>query len=1002
MNTSMTLLEHIEKWCTLTPDAIAIITQHEELTYRQLAQYSHSVANYLRSKSIGVGNIVPIEAVRSADFVVGLLGIMKSGAAYSPIDHTYPQKRKTFIVEQTLAPLMLTSIPEIPEVSENQTTHTVSIASLRADNLPESSYYPHPKDPIYVIFTSGTTGVPKGVIVEHHSVESFVSWHNKQFGVNQNTRSTLIAALGFDVAHWEIWSPLIAGGTLYMLSDETRRDIDLLVKSLDHAEITHAFVPTVMARDFIEASRPSPKALKYLFTGGEKLNPINTDHIDYQFVDYYGPTEASIWATWHLVPSSTLNFPSSIGKPRDGATIYILDDQLNERPIGQVGEIFIAGPCLARGYLNNERQTHEKFLLHSIKGETRIYRTGDLGKYLPDGSIQFLGRTDEQIKIRGHLVELSEIETIIARQSGVKKVSVIAPLSKSDGSKEVVAFLILHESVRSDDNIINRIRQGISAFLPDYMMPSQYLVIDSFPENANGKTDKTILRERFEQHRTATPIYDFSQIDDKTERTIFEVFAQTLGHTDFDQTRSFFDVGGHSLLAAKVVVLLSKNFDLSLRITDLYNHPSVLQLTNEIKRRVVSPDEISDQTSIVTLRTDAVLPDDIIFAGTFDVKRLKQTQNIFLTGVTGLIGVHLLAELLTRTTACVHCIVRAQSGHEALNRLKEKINQYKVPITLASLSRVKLYTGDISEPQLGLSTEDYNYLSAEVDVIYHSASAVNFIKPYSLMKKNNLDGMIELVRFAAAKQTKAMMLLSTISVYSWGYWITGKKVMSEDDDIDQNLPAISADIGYVKSKWAMEQIANQAEARGMPLMTFRLGYATYHSKTGMSASYQWWGRLVKTCMTLGAIPDLKELREGLSTIDYMSESVAHISQNSAALGKKFNLIHSKERNISLQDFFVRIEKLFGHKFTILPFKEWRSLWENDVNAPLYPVLNLFKDPMHEGKCILELYQHTYDWERNNVEEFLEGSNIRQPEFDEIELKRYLIHSIDELPTWRRA
>lgn len=194
-------------------------------------------------------------------------------------------------------------------------------------------------------------------------------------------------------------------------------------------------------------------------------------------------------------------------------------------------------------------------------------------------------------------------------------------------------------------------------------------------------------------------------------------------------------------------------------------------------------------------------------------------------------------------------------------------------------TRVKLYVGDITEPEFGLTSAEYAQLSMKVDVIHHSASAVNFIKPYAAMKRDNVDGLINLVRFAAAGRTKAMMLLSTISVYSWGYWITGKTLMREDDDIDQNLPAICADIGYVKSKWAMETIADQAQSRGMPLMTFRLGYATYHSKTGVSASYQWWGRLVKTCIELGAVPDLQELREGLSTVDFMSQAVAHIAKS---------------------------------------------------------------------------------------------------------------------------
>lgn len=998
---SKTLFDHIEKWCNLTPDNLAILTPDEKLTYRQLNQYSDAVAEFLYTKNIGSGDIIPIEAVRSADFIIGLLGIMKTGAAYAPIDYIYPEQRKSYIIEQTRAAFILTSLPDSAIDKAKTGGRRVSIASLRRENAPKLNYRPQPNEPLYVIFTSGTTGVPKGVIVEHHSVEQIVSWHNKRFGINQSTRSTLIAALGFDVAQWEIWSPLSAGGRLYIFSGEIRRDVSLLVKALDELAITHAFVPTVMVHDVIEKSCPSPSSLEYLFTAGEKLNPVDTGHINYQLIDYYGPTEATIFTTCHFVPSSTQNLASSIGKPCGTAQIWILDEQRQKLPDGQAGEIFIAGSCLARGYLHNETLTNEKFLSHPFEEGERIYRTGDLGKILPDGSLQFLGRMDEQVKIRGHLVELGEIETLIARQFGVKKVSVITPNVVKNESKEAVAFIILDDEVKKESNIVNYIRQSISAFLPDYMMPSRYLIVESFPENSNGKIDKTALRELFDQHRSIAPDYDFSVIKDDSERAIFEIFAQTLGHTDFDNTQNFFDVGGHSLLAAKVIVLLSKHFELPLRITDLYNHSSVSELTNEIKDRLLSSGEISDYTSEESLRHDAILPDDIVFTGTFDQQRLKHAKHILLTGVTGLIGIHLLVELLGNTDADIHCIIRAKDAHDENGRLKEKLNQYKVIISALDLSRVKLYIGDISEPQLGMEQADYESLTMKIDVVYHSASAVNFIKPYKSMKKDNVDGMVALLRFAAAGRIKAMILLSTISVYSWGHWFTGKKTMREDDDIDQNLPAICADIGYVKSKWVMETLADQAKVRGMPLITFRLGYATYHSKTGISASYQWWGRLVKTCIALGVVPDIVELHEGLSTIDYMSKSIAYISKKPSALGQKFNLIHSKEKNLSLQEFFIQLEKDFGYKFKTLPFYEWRALWEFDSNAPLYPVLNLFKDPMYEGKCLIELYQHTYIWGRENTQMFLEGSDIKQPEFDKAELQLYIQQSIDALPAWRR-
>lgn len=323
----------------------------------------------------------------------------------------------------------------------------------------------------------------------------------------------------------------------------------------------------------------------------------------------------------------------------------------------------------------------------------------------------------------------------------------------------------------------------------------------------------------------------------------------------------------------------------------------------------------------------------------------------------------------------------------------ESLSKNDICLSEAHLSRVRVYAADLSEPELGLASEDYRYLCDVVDVIYHSASAVNFIQPYSYMRKDNVQGLREVIGFAATGKLKPLALLSTISVYSWGHLHTHKRVMREDDDIDQNLPAVITDIGYVRSKWVMEKIADLAASRGLPLMTFRLGYATFHSKTGVCANYQWWSRLVKTCIANGTVPELHDLREGLTTVDYMVRAIAHISRNPEALGKKFNLIHSDKNNLTLRAFFKKLEADLGFSFRTIPYKEWRREWEHDAQAPLYPLLSLFKDVMHDGQSTVELYQNTYQWDCSNVAEFLRGSGIAEPAFDRQELQRYVKRSI---------
>ncbi|WP_425102721.1 thioester reductase domain-containing protein [Burkholderia ambifaria] len=315
------------------------------------------------------------------------------------------------------------------------------------------------------------------------------------------------------------------------------------------------------------------------------------------------------------------------------------------------------------------------------------------------------------------------------------------------------------------------------------------------------------------------------------------------------------------------------------------------------------------------------------------------------------------------------------------------------PVECAERSRIRVCAGDITQARFGMNEHDYAELADEIDIVYHSAGAVNFIQPYSYMKKINVDGLTQILAFAGCRRTKALILLSTISVYSWGHRFTGKAMMTEDDDIDQNLPAVLEDIGYTRSKWVMEKMADLAGQRGLPLMTFRLGYATFHGETGVSADYQWWGRLVKTCIALGIVPDLDDLREGLTSVDYMTKALARISRNPAALGRKFNLINSPETNITLKEFFARLERYFGLRFRVVPFREWLGAWKANIDAPLYPLLSLFDDNIRDGMSTAELYQNNYVWDCRNVIEFLEGSGIEQPAFSREQLARYLERSV---------
>lgn len=984
-----TLVSLFKKQALLHPENLAAVYQDSRISYRELDQKSSQLANVLLEKGIQEGMFVPVWLDRSLEWLVAILGILKTGAAYVPIDPAYPVKRVEYIITDTSAEILITDTQRGNSLVKGINTeifyldHTESLSHLSAE-LPDITIS---KDALaYTIYTSGSTGNPKGVMISHHSIQHLVTWHNQYFHVGDTSHLTLVAGLAFDISVWETWSALIAGAVMYIADNEDRVEASELVNFYRKNRITHGFAPSVLAPSVVEETRKyNDLELKYLFTGGEKLKPVLTSELSYELIDYYGPTECTVYATFKKVKDVNGQYVSSIGRPIANAQAYILGENGELLPVGAVGELHIGGNLLAKGYLNNEELTASKFINNPFRENEKLYRTGDLARWKPDGDLEFLGRIDNQVKIRGFRVELGEIERCLARLEGIQEAAVI---TKDHGSnKYIVAFVVVKSGEKADTAWV---RQQLKEELPGYMIPAQIINVDKIPLTSNGKTDTHLLRELAD--REAKELISTEPPTNETERIIADIWAEELERPVINITDNFFDIGGNSLLVAIVATALNSRLDTRVYMRDIYQFPVLKELADELITRAKEAREAIPEEDVepyVALQQDVYLSPGTVFAGGFDPKQLENPENIFLTGVTGFVGIHLLQELLDTTAADIYCLVRAQDEFHAVEKIDRCYKQYHIDRKEEQKPRIIPVIGDLSLPLLGLSEGKFKSLAAMLDLIYHSGSSVNFIEPYSYMKAPNVEGLREIIKLAGAEKTKCLALLSTISVYSWGHVFTGKKVMLESDDIEQNIMSVSKDIGYVRSKYVMEAIADLAAKEGLPLITYRLGYAMCHSGTGASAPYQWWSGLVKNCVEFKSYPLLTELREGLITVDYMTKSMAHITKNKDAVGKKFNLIARPETNLTLENFFALLKKYYPLTLEGLPYKEWRKQWEDDSKNRLYPLTSLFKDNMHEGLSTVELYQNTYVWDCSNVIQFLEGSGIEEPVFDKKLLDSYL-------------
>lgn len=559
--------------------SIAVADAATTLTYDELGARAGTLGAALRTHGVGAGDVVAICLPRSIDQIVAMCAVWRAGAAYLPLDPAWPEARRAaFVAGAGCAALIAT--PDLGTAIAGSAALVSPAAGAGFPPLPAT-----PLDPAalaYVIYTSGSTGAPKAVEVTNANLAALVAWHNDAFGVVAGTRTSHLAGLGFDAAAWEVWPTLAAGGTLVLADENVRRDAHALHDWLLAERVEVAFAPTALAEPLVAMAWPADAALRVLLTGADKLTVRPAPGLPFIFVNNYGPTESTVVATSGIVSPYGDGLPS-IGKPIAGTQVYLFDGEGEPVPYGEEAEIFIGGAQLARGYRGDPALTATKFLTHPDHG--LLYRTGDLGAWLPGGELAFRGRADGQVKIRGHRIEPAEIAAALNRLPEVATSAVVAQ------GGELVAYVVPAEG---STPAVVALRGPLAETLPDYMLPSRFVALAALPLNANGKLDVAALPDPATHALPESPAGRAPE--SATERRLLEIVSDVIGRSDIGVDDDFFLIGGHSLLGTQVVVRARDAFGVELTLFHLFEGRTVATLAAIIERLVIEMlDNLSDE-----------------------------------------------------------------------------------------------------------------------------------------------------------------------------------------------------------------------------------------------------------------------------------------------------------------------------------------------------------------------------------------------------------------------
>lgn len=995
--------------CERNPDTVAAVQGDRVLHYRDLRVQADLLAARLREAGVVRGDRVGVCGSRSLEALVAFLGVLKAGAVYVPFDGTVPSARaRTMAVDADVRTAVIlpgavcrirrlharveigpvrSGAPILPNsalIRGSGTNGPYSRAVTEDSRAGTPDNGVRTEDAASVMFTSASTGRPKPVAVPHAGVVHLTGMDVAGSRPSPGERVLHGYDLSSDASTIEIWTALLNGACLVLIDRAELISPQALESALLAAEVDIAYLTTSA---FHHVARVRPAALastRFASAGGEAMDPDLARAVlaacpGTSVVNFYGPTENTVVSTAYPVRELSDDATTvPIGKPVGATKCRVVRPDGRPAASGEQGELLLGGKGLALGYLGDAELTAERFVAAPGRPEQRWYRTGDLVSCRPDGNLEYCGRVDRQVKIRGHRIELEEVESLLHTFPEVGEAVVEVHNGSGSATMSLVAYVA--PSVAGEAVPIDRVRTELARSLPASAVPSRIFELPEFPVAANGKVDRRRLPALVaDEEGDSAP----AEVSDVRE-ALRQVWESTLGVRPGD-TDDFFALGGDSLLAAEVVnrtiaVLGMDPAHGSPLVRRLLNAPTLAGYSTAVRRQ---RERRSDGFARIDFDAEARLGFSLP-EPSGPAPRWESPRHVVLTGASGFVGAFLLDRLLRSTAAVVHCLVRADTARDARHRVLVNLERYDLhPPEFAS--RVECLPADIATSELGLADDDRERLGAEADLIVHSAAQVNFLYPYEQLRGTNVDGTREIIRLAAPRRVP-LHFVSTIAVVA-GFGTAGVRHVAED------TPLAHADrlsMGYAESKWVAEKLVQQAADQGLPIAIHRPYEVTGDQRSGACNTETAICSLFKTVAETGVAPDIA-LPLDFVPVDTLAAAIVQVATGRQARRRVYHMTNPQPARFA--DMLDRMLAA-GYAIRTAPYQEWvaelvRYVGENPTSATA-PFLSLCVD--RGNKADISVKEMYFDdvfprLGRNNAQADLAG--LRCPPVDADLLDRYL-------------